>query len=64
MVHRNYAVIFDMDGVLVDTEPVINKAAILGLREYGLDAKPEDFVPFIGRGETKYIGGVAEIYGL
>jgi beta-phosphoglucomutase len=58
------AVIFDMDGVLVDTEPVINAAAIEGLKEFGVRAKPEDFIPFIGAGEIKYIGGVAEKYGL
>ena len=61
---QDLAIIFDMDGVLVDTEPVINKAAILGLREYGVNAKPNDFIPFIGRGEVKYIGGVAEKYGV
>ena len=58
------AVIFDMDGVLVDSEPVINAAAILGLAEYGVHAKPEDFIPFIGTGEDRYIGGVAEKYGV
>jgi len=57
-------VLFDMDGVLVDTEPLIQKAAILGLREYGADPVPEDFVPFIGTGEDRFIGGVAEKYGL
>lgn len=62
---KRYAtVIFDMDGCLVDTEPVINRAAILGLKEWGIDAKPDDFIPFIGAGETAYIGGVAEKYGL
>lgn len=60
----NHAVIFDMDGVLVDTEPVINAAAIMGLREFGVEAHPEDFVPFIGAGEVRYIGGVAEKYGV
>ena len=58
------AVIFDMDGVLADSEPVINAAAIAGLREYGIDPKPEDFDPFIGTGEDGYIGGVAAKYGL
>jgi beta-phosphoglucomutase len=58
------AVIFDMDGVLVDSEPVIEAAAIKGLSEFGVEAKPEDFIPFIGAGEDKYIGGVAEKYGV
>jgi HAD superfamily hydrolase (TIGR01509 family) len=57
------AVIFDMDGVLVDSEPVITEAAILGLREYGVQAVPEDFIPFVGTGEDRFIGGVAEKYG-
>ncbi|MDD3840016.1 MAG: HAD-IA family hydrolase [Clostridia bacterium] len=61
---KNLSVIFDMDGVLVDSEPVINAAAIMGLEEYGIDAKPEDFLPFIGAGEDRYIGGVAQKYGV
>ena len=60
----NLAVLFDMDGCLVDTELVINKAAILGLKEWGIEAQPDDFIPFIGRGETQYISGVAEKYGV
>lgn len=60
----NFSVIFDMDGVLVDSEPVIEAAALAGLREYGVFAKPEDFIPFVGAGEDKYIGGVAEKYGV
>ena len=58
------SVLFDMDGVLVDSEPVINEAAILGLAEYGVHAVPEDFLPFVGTGEDRYIGGVAEKYGV
>lgn len=58
------AVIFDMDGCLVDTEPVINRAAILGLKEWGVEAQPQDFTPFIGAGETAYIGGAAKKYGV
>ena len=58
------AVIFDMDGVLTNSEPVINAAAIAGLREYGINPKPEDFEPFVGTGEDRYIGGVAEAHGL
>lgn len=57
-------VIFDMDGVLVNSEPVIEAAATAGLKEYGVDAEPSDFEPFIGAGEDRYIGGVAEKYGV
>jgi len=56
------AVIFDMDGVLVDSEPLINAAAIAMFKEKGLVVQPEDFFPFVGMGEERYIGGVAEKY--
>ncbi|MGA2253468.1 MAG: HAD-IA family hydrolase [Thermoguttaceae bacterium] len=57
------AVLFDMDGVLVDSEPIINAAAIRALAEFGIQARPEDFEPFVGAGENRYVGGVAELYG-
>jgi HAD superfamily hydrolase (TIGR01509 family) len=56
------AVIFDMDGVLTDSEPLINAAAIAMFKEKGLTVKPDDFVPFVGTGEERYVGGVAEKY--
>ena len=58
------AVIFDMDGVLADSEQMINEAAIAGLREYGIEPEADDFLPFVGMGEDRYIGGVARKYGL
>jgi HAD superfamily hydrolase (TIGR01509 family) len=62
--HTNIrAVIFDMDGVLVDSEPLINAAAIAMFKEKGLVVQPDDFLPFVGAGEDRYIGGVAEHYG-
>ena len=57
------AVIFDMDGVLVDSESLINAAAIAMFREKGFIVQPEDFLPFVGAGEDRYIGGVAEYHG-
>ena len=58
-------VIFDMDGVLCDSEALMAEAAGLMLREYyGVPAKPEDFHPFIGTGEDRFLGGVAEKYGV
>ena len=56
------AVIFDMDGVLTDSEPLINAAAIAMFKEMGLNVQPQDFLPFVGAGEDRYIGGVAEKY--
>jgi HAD superfamily hydrolase (TIGR01509 family) len=57
-------VLFDMDGVLSDSEPFICKAAIMMFSEIGLQVRPEDFKPFVGTGENMYIGGVAEKYNL
>jgi HAD superfamily hydrolase (TIGR01509 family) len=56
-------VLFDMDGVLVDSEPFICKAAIMMFEELGIKVVPEDFHPFVGMGENRYIGGVAEHHG-
>ncbi|NLP48255.1 MAG: HAD-IA family hydrolase [Clostridiales bacterium] len=58
------SVIFDMDGVLVDSEAAITVAAIEALRSWNIDAKESDFKPFTGMGEDRFIGGVAEKYGL
>jgi HAD superfamily hydrolase (TIGR01509 family) len=58
------AVIFDMDGVLTDSEPLINAAAVEFFRELGVAVRPDDFLPFVGTGEDRYLGGVAELYGV
>lgn len=58
------AILFDMDGVLIDSEELMTKTGIMALRDYGIETVPEDFVPFVGRGEDLYIGGVAEKYGV
>jgi HAD superfamily hydrolase (TIGR01509 family) len=55
-------VLFDMDGVLVDSESYICMSAIQMFRELGITVSPEDFKPFTGMGENRYIGGVAEKY--
>ena len=61
--HSNIrAVIFDMDGVLVDSEPLMSAAAIAMFKEKGLTVQPDDFLPFVGTGEDRYIGGVAQKY--
>lgn len=58
------AVLFDMDGVLVDSEELTYEAAIAMLRERGADACREDFRPFIGAGDIAYLGGAAGVHGL
>ena len=57
-------ILFDMDGVLVDSEAFICKAAIMMYNELGVKVYPDDFLPFVGMGENRYIGGVAEKYGI
>lgn len=56
------AIIFDMDGVLVDSEPIIYEAARRMFGEHRVTVSKEDFKPFVGAGENKYLGGVAEKY--
>jgi HAD superfamily hydrolase (TIGR01509 family) len=55
------AFIFDIDGCLSDSEPWIAKAAMLMFeRVHGVKVALADFQPFIGMGENRFIGGVAE----
>ena len=55
-------VLFDMDGVLVDSEWYICEAALIMFKEKGLIVQRDDFLPFVGAGEDRYLGGVAEKY--
>ena len=58
------AILFDMDGVLIDSEEYIAAAAIAYFKSLGVETKEEDYIPFVGAGENRYIGGVAEKYGV
>jgi HAD superfamily hydrolase (TIGR01509 family) len=54
-----------MDGVLCDSEPFICEAAMrMFARRHGIRVHAEDFLPFVGAGEDRYLGGVGEKYGL
>ncbi|MGB4408449.1 MAG: cytidine deaminase [Sphaerochaeta sp.] len=57
-------ILFDMDGVLIDSEPLILHTAISYFASLGVSVQKEDFIPFIGAGDRKFICGVAEKYGL
>ncbi len=58
-------VIFDMDGVLCDSEPFICEAACrMFAQRHGITVHPDDFIPFVGAGEDRYLGGPAEKHGV
>lgn len=54
------AILFDMDGVLLDSEEFICRAGMMMFKEKGYDVLPDDFLEFTGMGENRYLGGVAE----
>lgn len=63
---RKYdAVLFDMDGVLCDSESLSREAGVSTLKKvHGIDVQPEDFSQFTGMGEGAFLGGVARLYGV
>jgi beta-phosphoglucomutase len=58
------AVLFDMDGVLLDSEEFICRAGIRMFREKGFEVSADDFLEFTGMGENRYLGGVAGKHGI
>jgi HAD superfamily hydrolase (TIGR01509 family) len=63
---KMYGLIFDVDGVIADTEPVNAKVTIKVLKDmFGLEGvKPEDFAAGIGKGAEKYVQAGAVVHGL
>ncbi|KAM3377972.1 protein SUPPRESSOR OF QUENCHING 1, chloroplastic [Capsicum galapagoense] len=58
------AVLFDMDGVLCNSEEPSRKAAVDVFAEMGVHVTVDDFVPFMGMGEANFLGGVASAKGI
>ncbi|KAM5561005.1 protein SUPPRESSOR OF QUENCHING 1, chloroplastic [Rosa sericea] len=58
------AVLFDMDGVLCNSEEPSRRAAVEVFAEMGVETTVEDFVPFGGTGEANFLGGVAAVKGV
>jgi beta-phosphoglucomutase-like phosphatase (HAD superfamily) len=56
-------ILFDMDGVLVESEANIFEAARLMFAEHGVTIKSEIAFPFIGTGENRYISEIGEANG-
>ncbi len=60
-----YGLIFDMDGVLADSEGICVQATTAMFRElYAFEPVPEDYLPFVGMGAVRYTEGPAEKYGV
>jgi len=57
-------VLFDMDGVLLDSEKYITFAGIELFKEKGYKVNFDDFKEFTGMGEDRFLGGVAEKYNI
>lgn len=64
MIQKQFGVIFDMDGVLVDSEDAMKTTSIESLKRFGINPAKDDFTEFTGMGENAFIGGVAGKYGL
>ncbi|KAK9292842.1 hypothetical protein L1049_020822 [Liquidambar formosana] len=58
------AVLFDMDGVLCNSEEPSRRAAVDVFAEMGVEVTVDDFVPFTGTGEANFLGGVASVKGV
>lgn len=61
-----HGLIFDVDGVIADTEPVNARVTIKVMKDmFGLrGVKPEDFDAGIGKGAEKYVKAGADVHGL
>jgi HAD superfamily hydrolase (TIGR01509 family) len=58
-------IIFDMDGVLCDSEDFMAEAgAAMFAETYRVTVQPDEFRPFRGMGEDRYLGGVGKQHGI
>jgi HAD superfamily hydrolase (TIGR01509 family) len=58
------AVIWDLDGVLVDSEPLLLEAERIAFAEHGVALTPELKRPFVGLGGAEVLSAMAEAFGL
>jgi HAD superfamily hydrolase (TIGR01509 family) len=61
-----YGLIFDVDGVIADTEPVNARVTIRVFEDmFGLEGvRPEDFAAGIGKGAEAYVKAAADVHKL
>lgn len=60
----DWAVIFDMDGTLVDTEPYLEKTEREIYKELGIEVGREEHLSLVGTTAMKFWGTLIERYGL
>lgn len=62
--NKRYGLIFDVDGVIADTEPVNARVTISVFEDmFGIKGvKPEDFEAGIGKGAERYVMAAAEVH--
>lgn len=58
------AVLFDMDGVIIDSEPIHYQLSKLYYRELGLNITDEEYNTFVGIGDKEIFTRLKEKYGL
>ena len=58
------AVLFDMDGVIVDTEPLHRKAYFNMFKEFGMEVSEELYATFTGASTKKVCNTLIEKFGL
>ena len=65
-VSRSYGLIFDVDGVIADTEAVNQRVSIRMFEDlFGVKGvKPEDFAAGLGRGAEEYVKAAARVHNL
>ena len=58
------AILFDMDGVLIDSEELMRECTKKALAEFGAIVSDDDLRELMGTGDEVYIGGAAERQGV
>lgn len=64
MTSNNSAILFDLDGVTIDTEPLYTRSEIRLFGEYGIDIPKEDWQLFRGCSEESFFELSMERYGI
>lgn len=58
------ALIWDLDGVLVDSEPLLFEAERLALADHGAELTPEAKEPFIGMGGLEVVKALMDLFDI